>query len=724
MDREGTHRLTGSVPEAPQNFAQDARFAELRALDADPRLAMLKLFRIDRWRAHEALFHHRHPEDSCDAHREVVRLIHGPQARQCIEGFRGLAKSTLLEEAAVIRKCFREFRNMVIVGASYTRAVDRLTAIKREFETNPAILELFGEQKGKTWQEHKIVFADESCIQAIGRDQSMTGIKHLDWRPDAALLDDLEDPDEVRTDMERERTWDWLLETFIPSLDDPFGSWVRVLGTRRGKGSVPERLEDDAGWPVAKFPIEYKDPETGERRATWPAKFPLAKIDAIRDTLYRGKMDIYVQEFMCQATSARHQDFQRGMIRVVPRPRSWEAVYGFIDPASSVNRGSATTGWAVWSWVRNRLIVWAAGAERLLPDEVVRLAYDLMARYNLVWLGVERDALNQFLMQPLRQEQIRRGLAVMPLRPVAAISGTKGGGKLSFIRGLQPFFSNGEVEFADELPELTAQLLSFPYGPIDAPNALAYAQMLRPGLPVYDNFSDENIVEGQPAGGKPLYLAGNADQSGIVTAVLLQRDEGELRIFADWAVEGAAAEVVGNIHAEAALMAETGRWEERIDNGDPAQPYKLPIRVDTWARLPLRWIVPARHRDTYQNIGLMQAIRAIPQGVSASDGGIERGRPAFARMLAEHQRGRPRVLVAPSARWTLRALTGGYARSVGRGGIADSQPETGIYAVLMEGLESFVAVGAAVERDEGSAQPMAFDRNGVAYPSAMPARAR
>ncbi len=692
----------------------------------DPRLEAVQHFYANRWHAHQIIFKHRHPEESCLAHREIVRLIHSPHARQGIEGFRGLAKSTLIEEAAVLRKCFREFRNMVIVGSSYTRAVDRLVAIKREFEINPTLAELFGELKtsAPTWQEGKIAFADGSCIQALGRDQSMTGMKHLDWRPDAALIDDLEDPEEVRGDEGRERTWDWFLETLLPSLDNPVGSWVRVLGTRRGKGSLPERLETEALWPVAKFPIEYPGDKPGERIATWPAKFPLEKIDVIRG-LYRGKMDIYVQEFMCQATSARHQDFQRSMIRVQERPRSWEAAFGFIDPASSINRGSATTGWAVWSWVRNRLIVWGAGADRLLPDQIVKLAYDLLQRYNLVWLGVERDALNQFLMQPLRQEQIRRGLAVVPLKPVPAFSGTRGGGKLAFIRGLQPFFAAGEVEFAEPLPDLEAQLLSFPYGPIDAPNALAYAQLLRPGALMYDNFTDENIVEGlQPMPGKPLFLAGNASEGGIVTAILLQRADGELRIFADWVREGPPSDLVADIHSEAALVAESGRWEERFELGDPDQPFTMPVRVESWASLPLRWVVPSRHRDTWQNVGLMQAIRAIPQGVSTADGGLERGRPGLQTMLAQNRRGRPRVLVSTFARWTLRAMTGGYARPILRGGVAAAQPEPGIYTTLMEALESFAAVGTAAETSEEDRQPVAYNRDGVPYRSAMPARAR
>jgi len=60
-----------------------------------------------------------------------------------------------------------------------------------------------------------------------------------------------------------------------------------------------------------------------------------------------------------------------------------------IDPARIVRRTSATTGWAVWSWVRNRLIVWEAGATQLMPDEIV----DLVFRLNRNYAPVEVAAL-------------------------------------------------------------------------------------------------------------------------------------------------------------------------------------------------------------------------------------------------------------------------------------------------------------------------------------------
>jgi hypothetical protein len=45
------------------------------------------------------------------------------------------------------------------------------------------------------------------------------------------------------------------------------------------------------------------------------------------------------------------------------------------------------------------------------------------------------------------------------------------------------------VIFAKPLPDLQAQLLSFPTGEIDAPNALAYALRMKPGAPMYDDFA-------------------------------------------------------------------------------------------------------------------------------------------------------------------------------------------------------------------------------------------
>jgi hypothetical protein len=681
---------------------------------SEPRLELVRAFAEDRWAAHRHLFRHRHPDESPEAHKDLVRRIHGPEARLNVEGFRGFAKTTYLEEAAVLRALYGEFHNMVVVGASFTRACDRVDAIGHELATNPLIADIFGPQKGEIWGASRIVLTNGVCIQALGRGTSTTGIKFREWRPDSALIDDVEDPEEKRNDAERFETWLWLIRTFLPSLDDPIETWVRSLGTRRGRNSLPERLED-TGWPTVKYPIEYLD-ERGERTATWPAKFPLKKIDEMKRD-YRGDMHTWVQEYMCEAVSEADRIF--GPIAAEPRVRpDYLPVYAMYDPARTAHQRSATTGIAVWSWRGSRLTFWRLTGEIWLPDEIIADLFRVDREFKPVWIGFEEDGLSEWALQPIRAEMARRHV-MLPLKPVRAPRN-----KLDFIRGLQPYAARGEIEFAglaEDFQVARDQFMSFPRGRIDAPNAAAYAltAALGAGVPVWD-FSDECVVPDlAPIEGAPLYLAGNAD-GRVVSAVLCQHAEGEIRVLADWVREGMASEVVGEIHIEAALLAETGEWT-MAEVADDKQPYKLPERVQRWRPYQLRWVVPGRHGEVWNNVGLIQAIRAIPQGVVAAPAQAEeRGRVHLAELLDRRDRGRICFSCNPGARWTLRALAGGDFRRMDGSGLPAARPEPGMYRVLIEGLEAFAGVGAGAKETIEDRQPVAYTRGGTPYKSAMP----
>lgn len=683
---------------------------------SDARLELVRAFAEDRWAAHRHLFKHRHPDESPQAHRDLVRRIHGPEARLNVEGFRGFAKTTYLEEAAVLRALYGEFHNMVIVGASFARACERVDAIGHELSTNPLIADIFGNQKGEIWQASRIVLTNGVCIQALGRGMSTMGIKFREWRPDSALIDDVEDPEEKRNDAERYEAWLWLLRTFLPSLDDPVETWVRSLGTRRGRNSLPERLED-TGWPTVKYPIEHLD-DAGARAATWPAKFPLAKIDEMKRD-YRGDMHTWSQEYMCEAYSESDRAF--GPIAAEPKVRpDYAPVYAMYDPARTAHSRSATTGIAVWSWRGSRLVFWRLAAEQWLPDEIIADIFRVDRAFRPVWIGFEEDGLNEWALQPIRQEMARRRV-MLPLKPVRAPRN-----KLDFIKGLQPYAARGEIEFAG-LPEdfrvARDQFLSFPRGRIDAPNAAAYAlsPQLGSGTPVYD-FEDECVVPDlEPIDGAPLYLAANAD-GRVVTAALCQHAEGEVRVLADWVREGHAFEVAADIHAEAALMAETGEWTSS-EVTDDKQPYKMPERVRSWQPHKAKWVVPQSHMEVWSNVGLVQAVRGIPQQIRAAPPqSEERGRVYLAERLGHRDRGRLGFSVHPAAGWTLRALAGGYYRPVDRGGLSSPRPEAGIYRTLMEGLEAFLGIGAGVKEGVEDRQPVAYTRGGTPYKSAMPDR--
>jgi hypothetical protein len=633
--------------------------------------------------AHAALFGHRHPNETPDLHYEIIDLWHSPSPKVEVMAFRGAGKSTLSEEGAIVAACFREFRNAIVLGSSYDRACERLESIKHEFETNPFIEELFGDLVGSTWNVGKIVLTNGVVFQAFGRGMSLRGSKHLDQRPDLCFADDLEEQEDVETPEARLKTLKWFMQTVMPALSPD--ARVRVLATPLDREALAMQLAKDPDWETRIFPIEHLDLD-GERVAAWPDRYPLEWIDKTKANFHRlGLMTEYKQEFMCEAEDPATKTFTADLFRVEPIVRTWQATFAFFDPARSVKSTSSSTGWAVWSWVNNRLIVWDGGGALWKPDEIVNQLFVIDEEYSPVEIGVERDGLEEFLLQPLRQEMSKRNVLV-PIRAMKAPVG-----KLSFIKGLQPFFKAREVIFAKSMPELQAQLLSFPSGRIDAPNALAYALKMRPGVPVYEDFSTNNIFEDLSITARtPAWLAVNSNSSWT-SGVLAQVIEGVVHVVGDWVREGDPGEVLSSIVASAGL--EIGRT-------------------------PLRVVAGPVHFTGRDTVGLRAAAAKIPVGLRT---GVDLtvGQAEIRELLKRTSRGQPCLRVSTNARWTLNAFSGGYCRDVLRTGELSEFTKTGPHKVLMEGLEAFAGLlRGGVAADDDSERHYEYDASGRRFLSA------
>lgn len=644
-------------------------------------------FGADRPLAHQVLFQHRHPNETPGFHYEMIQAWHSSVPNALFMAFRGAAKSTLAEEAVIVESLLKRFNNGLIIGETAERANDRLRAIKHELENNDLIAELFGDQIGDTWNEDRIILRNGVIIQAHGRGQSLRGVKHLDYRPDRLFCDDMEDEESTGSEAARAKLARWFFRTVLPALAPD--ARVRVNATPLDAEALAVRLAQSPNWVSRVYPIEHVSPE-GERQATWPARFPLEKIDEIKQSFIdAGDLHGYMQEYMCQTHDETARAFTREMFRIEPTVRSWHTVQAFYDPARTTNKSSSLTGKVVFSWVNNRLIVWEGNGFLWKPDELVNDIFETDERFQPMEIGVEEDGLNEFLLQPLRQEQARRRYTI----PYRAFRAPKG--KIQFIEGLQPFFKAGEVIFAQPLPGLEASLLAFPTGKIDAANALAYALRMRPGNPVYDGFTFSNVREGiRPHGRSPLFLAVNA--SPVLTGgALLQMHDGILSIFWDTVREGSPGETLENIIREASV----------------------------YAQQTFRTFASPKHFLMVDNIGLRAAARKLPLEIHRGGNeavGREELREYFKRMV----KGGPALLVNTEARWTLNALSGGYARALSKAGVPSDFASEGPYRLLMEGIESFAAMlRVAVEREEDDNTPRyAYTQDGRRFLSALPRR--
>lgn len=624
-------------------------------MDVDPREALIERLARNPRLLHATLFPHRHPDATPPFHLEMIDAWWSPDPHVITEAFRGGAKSTIAEEAIIGMACLRMFKNAVILGDNEPRAKERLTSIKHEFETNEFIEELFGNQVGDTWTETKIVLKNGTALHAIGRGQSLRGTKHLTERPDMAFGDDMEGEEDILTPEARAKFQQWFLKVVMPAMNPKHK--FRIAGTPLHPEAFLVRLKKASGWKSRSYPIKYRDAD-GEWQATWPARFPLAAIDKLEED-YRevGGQQDFAQEYMCQAEDPAVKAFTTDMIRVEPTVRTWHATWAMYDPARTVKTTSATTGVAVFSWINNRLVVWETKGERWKPDEIIADMFRVDDQYQPITIGVERDGLEEFILQPLRQEQIRRAYAI-PIRPMKAPKG-----KMDFIRGMQPFFKAGEVIFATEQPEARAQFLGFPTGKIDIPNALAYALVLRPGQPIYDGFSGLNVAdEIFKLPRQPVYLAVNATPM-YTTAVMVQSNDGAFNVLWDAVREGDPGAVLSGIVADAGL--EAG------------------VRVRLYA--------PPEHFGNYDIVGLRGAARKIPADLSQGGLDIE-GREEIRQLLRRQVRSLPALRVSSKARWTLNGFAAGYCKDVLKNGVLSEFPVDGPYKTLFEGLESFASL--------------------------------
>jgi|SRR5579863_1416399 len=652
-----------------------------------PHAETILKFGRDRVLAHQVLFKHRHPDATPDFHPTIINAWHSRAVPLLnLLGFRECAKSTIGEEAVVVMALLQSFKNAVIIGENEARAADRLTAIKYELLNNEHIQTLFGDQMGDVWGYAKIILRNGVVIQALGRRQEVRGMKHLDMRPDLLFGDDLESKEHVKDEAARQETLAWLFAEVIPAMDKNFRA--RIHATPLDRESLPMTIEKMPNWQTLKFPIKYRDATSGEWRPTWPTRYPLDWIDAKEKEMYRlGLHHDFMREYMCQAEDPAKKVFTAGMFKIVPRVHVWQPTFAMYDPARTATTTSASTGWAVWSWIGNRLIVWDGGGGVWKPDEIIDHVFKMDAQYHPVMLGVEKDGLEEFLMQPLRHEMVKRG-CIIPVVPMRAPKG-----KGDFIEGLQPIFQAGEIEFAKELDELKAQFLSYPTGRIDGPNALAYAPLLRPGLPIYDNFATYHVVEQVLKWDRvPIWLCLNAT-SALTTGALVQLCDGDLHVIADYVREGDPGATLSALVNEANV--EAGR--------------------------AVRLIAAQSHFRDYDVVGLRAAAGALPAELRRGGEPIV-GRAAIRELLEQQHKGIPRVQVGHAARWTINGFCAGYAREVKPDGMVKQDARDGIYKVLMEGIEAFAGLLKVGMLDDDRPAHYRTTDTGLRYKTILPGK--
>jgi hypothetical protein len=661
--------------------------------------ATLRVISEDRALASAMVFPHRHPKASPPFHIEIMDAWGAKDEYVLVEAFRGAGKSTLSEEFLLVEACFGNFQYALIIGETYTKACQRLEAIKHEAAKNTKILALFGKiakVAGRLWNEHQFELPNGVLLEAHGWEEELRGFKWHDWRPDRAYLDDIENEGMVKDKAAVDATMRKLYLQLAPAMDEEKRR-LRVTQTPLAEDCLVARLRANPDWTCLRVPICNGDIDDPKTVAAWPGLFPMDVVRKKRDEAERaGQLRGFLQEYMLMAIGSQDKPFEAEHIHEIAiDPAPWLPKTLVVDPARTANVGSSDrTGRVVLSRLATRIYVHASSGEYWKPDQIIADSFSTSARFDGATVAIEKNSLDEWLLQPMRAEMLRRGESL----PLKAIQAPQDRSKEQFIMGLQPFFEAGDIVLVGGRgahPQLVAEILNFPSGKRDILNALAYAQRVFSGAVVYEDFGQRNLTsEYEPSARHALALCFNA--SGAETAAVLVAVEGERMVaVADWISPVPPAQAVPDVMA---------------------------LTRATFPRAKLTCWLPADVMDQQDRMPLMAALRAAGlQPMRGAYASLARG--CLSPMIRTEMKGRRLFLVDSNARHTMNAMAGGYNWPVMKNGQQNTEPERGPHRTLMEGLESAAYV---ITSQAGNSLPdelhSARNPQGAQYFTSLPRR--
>lgn len=658
----------------------------MQASSADQiRSKLIRQFLEDRHFAHHFLFGHRHPLKTPAFHYDMLDAYYSNRPRVLWEIFRGGAKSTTSEEAVTIKALLGEADYILLIRETMEKAVEAVMTIRNELETNDRLIEIFGNQATGHWNQDDIILKNGARIRGYGWGQSIRGAKDFlsNKRPDLIDVDDLENEEAVGTPEARARTPRWFNREVIPALKD-YSCPIRVKGTRLHPQSWIVKLSNDPEWLALRIPVETVDFQ-GVRTSSWPEKFPVESIDIIRARFEKdGDLNGFAQEYMCQSVDEKERPFQPRHIVISTTPSLHVPRYVIVDPARTVDRRkSARTGYLAAGWDRRTLVVYEAFGAFDRPDKIIDTTFQLHDRHRAVHVGIEKDGLEEFLMQPLRAAMLQRG-TILPLLPLMA---PKDRNKERFILGLHPFFEAGDIVLAHRLPELEQEILNFPQGRVDVLNCLAYMLKVKSGDAMYEDFTDRHVLEGDvalPEGKRYLAINGDSGETAFC-ACIHTSSTGRLLVLGD-VVTGVDESVL-----DAGFSTLRPLLGDHFETIIPLSVFDRPPPLLNWLRR--------------NNLKFYRGARP------------EKAQGALGRMMSTFRRGEPQFQVMADARWTVNALGAGYRRQ-GRGDGTVGPMAEGTYALVGSALDVLAEFLSSSGDDAGDR--FAYTSGGTRYRTSIP----
>lgn len=412
----------------------------------------------------------------CSLHDEIFKLIDNPSiGKVAIAAPRGFGKTTVDSIAFPARHILFNMKRFIVpISCTATQAELQSENLKYEMLGNPVITGTFGEQKTENWAKEKWITKHGCLVQPRGSNQQVRGLLHRGRRPDLIICDDLEDAESVRNPEQRAKLKHWFFADVCNAVDRGSRDWkIIFIGTVLHEDSLLVNLLDDPEWASVRLSIC-----DDSLRSNYPE---FMSDEDVRD-LYnglkaKGQSDVFAREYRNIPISKEDATFREEYWKymdpkdVRDNRRDWEFVV-IVDPAKTVKVHSADSAVVCWGVNRQNHQLFFADCEsgKFYPDEILDHAFDMAARWRARTLAIEVTSLNEFITQPVKNEMLKRGVAL------AFVELKARGHKEDRVASLVPYYRQGYVYHNQAISQkLEMQLEGFPRSALwDVMDAAAY----------------------------------------------------------------------------------------------------------------------------------------------------------------------------------------------------------------------------------------------------------
>lgn len=197
-------------------------------------------------------FSHYLKNEICSFHKDLYKIlmemIKVRRKHTAIAAPRGSAKSSIVSLIYVLWCiCYRKEPYMVILSETHDQAVDLLSHVKDELESNNELIEDFPEacdiDKAPIWKEDEVITANRIKIMALGAGQKIRGRRNKQFRPSLVILDDIEGDVAVRNLEQRKKLYEWFTKAVL-NVGNENTNYI-VIGTVLDYDSLLAKLISD-----------------------------------------------------------------------------------------------------------------------------------------------------------------------------------------------------------------------------------------------------------------------------------------------------------------------------------------------------------------------------------------------------------------------------------------------------------------------------------------------